>query len=262
MTKRRFQSWWLFLGAAPVLLWMPVGFVLQALDLIGRSALFTSILLLSALAVVSCLAGSVLLIIRALLAARHDRELARVGRKAVGVVRELGEIGGAMTVNDNPVLAVVLEVHDGDRPPYEVELETLVPRYAVPAVQPGRSVPLLVHPADPRRIEIDWSAEEVPTPLYGVRHDAATERLLSEEGRRGLATILALEDSGRTRSLEVVVSLRLKVYLPDEEPYEAEVEMPLPEHVIAHLRGLVERSVECLVHPAEREMIKLLLETD
>jgi hypothetical protein len=262
MTKGRFKAWWLFLGAAPVLLWMPVGFVLQALGLIGESALYTSIILLAGLAVVSCLAGSVVLIIRAFLASRHDPELARVGRAAVGVVRELDEIGGAMTVNDNPVLKVVLEVHDGDRPPYEVELETLIPRYAVPAVQPGRNVPLLVHPANPRRIEINWGAEEVPTPLYGVRHDAATERLLSEEGLRGMATILTLEDSGRTRGLEVVVDLRLKVYLPDEEPYEAEVEMPLPEHMIAHLRGLVERSVECLVHPEEREMIKLLLERD
>jgi hypothetical protein len=262
MTKRRFEAWWLFLGAAPVLIWLIVGFPLMHLDVIGDVAFHLTVLLLAGLAVVSVLSGSTLLIIRAFRASGTDRELERRGLPATGVVREIGEIGGTMTVNDNPVLRLVLEVHHARPEPYTVELETLIPRYALPMVQPERNLPLLVHPENRERLAIAWDAEDIRPPVYGVAFSAEEERLLDECGRRGMTTILEVRDSGRARGFQVLVELRLRIFLADTEPYEVLVELPLDRPMIEHLQGLLNRSVECLVNPDDPRRIKLLLDTE
>jgi hypothetical protein len=86
------------------------------------------------------------------------RRILRTGRPATAVVKHIGESsqGGVITVNDQPYLNLVLEVNDGARTPYEVSLDTIIPRYAVPQFQPGAMIPVKVDPNDPEQIAIVW----------------------------------------------------------------------------------------------------------
>jgi hypothetical protein len=66
--------------------------------------------------------------------------------------------GGTVTINDQPLLSLTLEVEDGFGDPYVVAFETVVPRYAVPRVQPGETVPVKIDPNDRQRVAVDWGS--------------------------------------------------------------------------------------------------------
>jgi hypothetical protein len=86
-------------------------------------------------------------------------KLRATGVPGHAIVRSIGESGGGtVTVNDQPLLSLTLEVNDGYGSPYLVSLETIVPRYAIPQVQPGDTIPIKIDPNDPQRIAVDWGA--------------------------------------------------------------------------------------------------------
>lgn len=86
------------------------------------------------------------------------RRILRTGRPATAVVKRIGESsqGGVITVNDQPFLNLVLYVDDGVRTPYEISLDTIIPRYALPRFQPGAVIPVKVDPNDPEKVAIVW----------------------------------------------------------------------------------------------------------
>ncbi len=88
----------------------------------------------------------------------RTRRIRRTGRPATAVVKHIGENsqGGVITVNNQPYLNLVLEVNDGFQAPYEVSLDTVVPRVAVPQLQPGAVITVRVDPADPAAVAIVW----------------------------------------------------------------------------------------------------------
>jgi len=90
--------------------------------------------------------------------AARERRILQTGRPARATVVSLGENsgGGVVTVNDQPYLNLVLEVHDGFSAPYAVSMDLVIPRAAVPQFQPGAVIPVKVDPADPRNVVIDW----------------------------------------------------------------------------------------------------------
>ncbi|MGD8717345.1 MAG: hypothetical protein PVH29_00855 [Candidatus Zixiibacteriota bacterium] len=87
------------------------------------------------------------------------RRILEHGRPARATVRSIGEssLGGTTTVNDQPYLGLTLEVDDGTRPPYVVQLDTIIPRAIVPQFQPGSVIPVKIDPRDPREVRIDWN---------------------------------------------------------------------------------------------------------
>jgi hypothetical protein len=85
--------------------------------------------------------------------------LSATGLPGRAKVLSLGESSeGIVTINDQPLLALTLEVEDAFGSPYVVAFETVVPRYAVPQVQPGATVPVKIDPNDRRRVAVDWGA--------------------------------------------------------------------------------------------------------
>jgi hypothetical protein len=84
-------------------------------------------------------------------------QLLQTGKSARAKVLSLGESGaGIVTVNDQPLLSLTLEVSDGYGTPYQVAIETIVPRYAIPQVQPGSIIAVRVDPLNPQNIAIEW----------------------------------------------------------------------------------------------------------
>lgn len=78
------------------------------------------------------------------------------GRAKVLSIGESSE--GIVTINDQPLLTLTLEVEGAFGGPYVVSFETVVPRYAVPRVQPGETVPVKIDADDAQRVAVDWGA--------------------------------------------------------------------------------------------------------
>lgn len=87
-------------------------------------------------------------------------KLRATGLPGRAVVRGLGgpSGGGTVTINDQPLLSLTLEVEDGLGDPYVVAFDTVVPRYAVARIQPGETIPVKVDPNDRQRVAVDWGA--------------------------------------------------------------------------------------------------------
>jgi hypothetical protein len=82
------------------------------------------------------------------------KDLQRVGLPAQAEILAIGETG--LTVNDNPVITLDVEVRPADRPPYQATIKRLlVSRLEVPQFQPGRVIPVRFDPKDPSRVSFD-----------------------------------------------------------------------------------------------------------
>jgi hypothetical protein len=89
---------------------------------------------------------------------RDTETVLAAGRPAKAVVKSISEssLGATVTVNDQPYLNLTLEIHDGFSDPYVVSFDTVVPRTAVPRVQPGSEVAVKVDPSDPEKVAVVW----------------------------------------------------------------------------------------------------------
>lgn len=89
------------------------------------------------------------------------RRILANGRSADGVIKSIGEssLGGVITVNNQPYLNLLLEVHDSYQAPYIVSLDTIIPRTAVPQFQPGAIIPIKIDPNDPMKVAINWGRD-------------------------------------------------------------------------------------------------------
>ena len=76
-----------------------------------------------------------------------------IGKPATGTVTRLIDTG--TTINDDPVVEFVIRVVPERGEAYEARTRALVSRLDVPAVQPGRVVPVKYDPANPARIALD-----------------------------------------------------------------------------------------------------------
>ena len=70
-------------------------------------------------------------------------------------------IATGTTINQDPVVEFVLEVHAPGGEVYEAHSTALVSRLNVPQFQPGRTVPVKVDPPDRRRVALDlWDCRK------------------------------------------------------------------------------------------------------
>ena len=59
------------------------------------------------------------------------------------------------TINDNPVVGFLLEVHPQNLPAYQAESKSMIPRLSIPHFQPGASVPVKIDPRNQSRVALD-----------------------------------------------------------------------------------------------------------
>lgn len=84
-------------------------------------------------------------------------QILKTGWPATATVLSIGESrqGGVMTINNQPLLNLKLLIEEGGKAPYEVSLDTLIPRSAVPQFQPGANFKVKIDPANPQIIVKD-----------------------------------------------------------------------------------------------------------
>jgi len=186
---------------------------------------------------------------------KESKRIQAQGREATAIVQAIGENseGGIVTINDQPLLNLQLEVHDGNVTPYPVSIDTVIPRSAVPQFQPGAVIPIKIDPENPDKIIIDWqrgsSGGQVEEPSVGSKWSEMDKRLLESEGIDGTAKYLALQDTGRSQDFNPVVRATLEVTPKGGEPYTFEKDIPLPTNVIGLLRTKLGKSFPARIHP-------------
>ena len=81
-----------------------------------------------------------------------SQRLMATGRQGTATVTGIRDTG--LTVNENPQVELDLQVSVDGGAPYAVTHRQVVSRVAIPAFQPGATVPVRVDPADPHTLLI------------------------------------------------------------------------------------------------------------
>jgi hypothetical protein len=82
----------------------------------------------------------------------NGQRLMATGRQGTATVTAIRDTG--LTVNENPQVELDLQVAVDGAAPYAVTHRQVVSRVAIPAFQPGATVPVRVDPADPQTLLI------------------------------------------------------------------------------------------------------------
>ena len=59
------------------------------------------------------------------------------------------------TVNDNPVVGLLLEVRPQNLPAYQAESKSMIPRLSISQFQPGAIIPVRIDPQNQARVALD-----------------------------------------------------------------------------------------------------------
>lgn len=134
------------------------------------------------------------------------RELRASGVAAEAEVLSLWDTG--ITVNEDPVIGLRVEVRPAGRPPYPATIEkSLVSRLDVPWYQPGRVIPLRFDPRNPARVAVDVYG---PPPGTRPRDEAPRSAATVEEIRDWMEASRGL---GRPSYLEAHFSGLRRVFV-------------------------------------------------
>ena len=80
-------------------------------------------------------------------------DILAIGKPASATIIDISDTG--ITINQDPVVAFVLEVHPEHGASFRANTKALVSRLDVPQIQPGRTVPVKFDPKQPSRVAID-----------------------------------------------------------------------------------------------------------
>ena len=192
------------------------------------------------------------------------------GRSAIATIVSIGENsgGGTMTINDQPVLNLVMSIDDDYNPPYETSMDTLIPRSRIPQFQPGAMFRVKVNSEDKLLVVLDTSqatgrntqdsGENIPQ--VGEGDWTETDRKAVEErGIDGTAKILEITDTGRTDNFKPVAHVLYEVSVPGSTPYTSGKDYALDSEVIEALQAQTGKVFKARVHPdnPERFMVEI-----
>ncbi|MFN7976072.1 MAG: hypothetical protein U0166_27685 [Acidobacteriota bacterium] len=84
------------------------------------------------------------------------KDLAAHGEEAEARVLEIWDTG--VTVNNDPVVGMLVEVHPNGGDAFQTRTKCLVPRLQVSMVQPGNAIPVRFDPADHTRVSLEYKS--------------------------------------------------------------------------------------------------------
>jgi len=191
------------------------------------------------------------------------RRIMATGSNAKATIVSIGENsqGGVVTINDQPLLNLVLRIDNNYDPEYEVSFDTIMPRTAVAQFQPGAQFAVKVDRADKNNVvfnaqDTKTMTENTQKPTYGGKGWTALDRLrLEQAGIDGMAKLISIEDCGKSENFYPVVMIGYEVSLPGETPYFFEKEIAMPTEAIIKLKTLTGKSFKARVHPDDRTKI-------
>lgn len=83
-------------------------------------------------------AATILLISAPIASGLHNRTILNRGLPAEAIILKVMDTG--TTINKNPLVRLLLEVHPPNQPTFQAEAERLISRLQIPQIQPGATV--------------------------------------------------------------------------------------------------------------------------
>jgi hypothetical protein len=84
---------------------------------------------------------------------KEAKQIRAVGVPAEATIVQIWDTG--VTVNNDPVVGFLLEVHPDSQAAFQAKTKALVSRLAVPRVQPGARLRVFFDPKDTTRVAVD-----------------------------------------------------------------------------------------------------------
>ena len=81
------------------------------------------------------------------------KALQKMGEPAEAMILKIWDTG--MTVNGDPVVRFLLEVHPAGKPSYQAETKLRISRLSISRYQPGAVVPVRIDPRHPNHVALD-----------------------------------------------------------------------------------------------------------
>ena len=194
---------------------------------------------------------------------KERKRILAIGRPARAKIISLGESGrGVVTVNNQPFVSLKLEIYDGNKPPYQVEIKTIIARLDIPRFQPGVMLGVKIDPQNPQNVAIDPAGEglgnEGGRPRFGGEDWSKQDReLMAKEGINGEAKILNIEDTGESKDFNPIAKITYEVHIKGKSPYKLSKRIALPTKGVNLVKTFVGKNVPVKVHPYDSNKVEL-----
>ncbi len=163
-----------------------------------------------------------------------NKQLLATGETAQATVVQMWDTG--VTINDNPRVGLLLEVHPANRPAYQVKTAQVVSRLQTSMYQPGQTLEVKIDPADQKKVAITaiLSGGVPGMSMPGVPAAQIQQTLLATEqmynavrsmGTPAQAAVLAVTDMGvRVGDNASMMQLSVQVQPTDRPAFRAETQ--------------------------------------
>jgi len=197
-----------------------------------------------------------------------NKKIMKYGRPARAKILSIGEGGagksdiGVVTVNDQPVVRLNVEVYDGNKPPYQTSIKRIIPRLQVPQLQAGAMIAIKIDPNNPQEIEIDPEGEGLKG--YENRqnysesgHSQEDSELIKKEGIDGEAEVLKVEDTGESKNMMPIVKITYQITRPDVGPYKILSKVPMATEHIELIKSYIGQKIPAKIHPRDKNKVAM-----
>jgi hypothetical protein len=162
-----------------------------------------------------------------------DKQLLATGETAQATVMQIWDTG--VSINDNPRVGLLLEVHPANRPAYQVKTAQTVSRLQTSLYQPGQTLEVKIDPNDQKKIAITAVISSGTPGMAPVAQVAqiqqtllATEQMYNAVRSMGVAAqaaVLAATDMGvRVGDTASIMKLSVQVQPTDRPAFQAETQ--------------------------------------
>jgi hypothetical protein len=188
-------------------------------------------------------------------------QILETGDEAIATIISVGENskGGVLTINDQPVLNLVFSVKKKNLNAYEISMDILVPRAAVPQLQPGAQIPVKVDRQDNSKIVFDQkrvTAASMPK-VEGKGWSELDREMVEKNGKDGMVTIIGVEDTGKSEDFKPVILLVFDVQTPGETVYRVKKELAIASEMIVKFQSVTGKSFKAKIHPNDKEKVSM-----
>lgn len=192
---------------------------------------------------------------------KKAKRILQTGRPATAKVTFIGENskGGVVTINDQPYLNIKLKIDDYKNVPYEVSLDTVIPRHMVPQFQPGALFPVKIDPEDIYCVVIDTEILNDDSIYLSYDEEITNEEKIKikESGIPANVKLIELSDTGKSENFKSVVQAVWEITPSKGEKYALSFSKALDNTVTDELKKLIDHSFDAIIHPDNKEKIKI-----
>lgn len=179
----------------------------------------------------------------------EQKRVLETGKSAVAKVIKLSESGaGYMTVNDQPLVVVELEVYPEGEEPFKASIRTIISRLETSLFQPGNMFYVKYDPQDKTKVFFDNTDDPKPKNVVGNVTEDFTP------GKSGVAEILGIEKTDRKKDGNQLYKFILEISGDEIEKYSFSKEIPLPEYSLSYFQ--VGKKYNCVVDKNDKTKVK------